>query len=156
MHMFDPAAMLTAGGRFAWFITENYGSIPAYIEKFDFNASQVYRAIKNKTGPRLETLVLYGLTGLNLHWLATGKGPWWSPDDIGRELARKKGVIFGEVESEPEITSTDYAALIRTVFELVEETVVEKLAHRHAIDRKRALHKSTASKKAPASLRRGK
>ena len=119
--------LFTPGDRFQWFVVECYGSVPAYAEKFGFNASQVYRTINNISSPKLETLVEYSLTGLNLHWLGTGNGSWWSPDDVGRELARMKGVVFAKGD-ESESSATDYAALVRTIFELVEETVVEKLA----------------------------
>jgi hypothetical protein len=129
--MTDQENLFTPGDRFQWFIVQCYGSVYSYAEKFGFNASQVYRTINNASSPRLETLVAYALTGLNLHWMSTGNGPWWSPDDVGRELARKKGVVFTEKGDGSESIATDYAALVRTIFEMVEESVIEKLGQRH-------------------------
>ena len=114
----------TPGDRLQWFIVENYISVPAYAEQFGFNASQLYRVINNTSSPRLETLVLYAQTGLNLHWLGTGNGNWWSPDEKGRELARRQGIV---VDGDGSETAIDYAALVRSVFETVEECVVEKM-----------------------------
>jgi hypothetical protein len=120
------SAVETIGSRLHWFITENYGGVPAYAERFDFNKSQIYRVINDSTSPRLDTCAEYARTGLNIHWLGTGSGQWWSPDEIGHELARKKGALV-KSGSGSGITTLDYAALVRTVFELVEESVVEKL-----------------------------
>lgn len=114
-----------AGDRLQWFIVENYSSVPAYAEQFNFNASQLYRVINNTSSPRLETLVLYAQTGLNLHWMGTGDGNWWSPDKTGRELARKKGIVVEDGDGSG--AAIDYAALVRSVFETVEECVVERM-----------------------------
>jgi hypothetical protein len=128
--MANPDNLFTPGDRFQWFINECYGGVPIFVERFDFNASQVYRTINNISSPRLETLVLYALTGLNLHWMGTGKGNWWSPDEIGWEVAKKKGIVVGEGDTGSEAVAIDYASLVRTIFELVEESVTEKLAER--------------------------
>lgn len=131
--MIDQHDLFTPGDRFQWFIVQCYGSVPAFVEKFGFNGSQVYRTINNVSNPRLETLVVYALTGLNLHWMATGKGPWWSPDEVGRELAKKKGVVFAENEGS-ESSATDYTALVRTIFEISERSVLEQLPYLYGAD----------------------
>jgi|GEM_PF-2867941 len=119
----------TPGDRLQWFIVENYGSVPFYAEQFGFNASQLYRVINNTSSPRLETLVLYAETGLNLHWMGTGNGDWWSSDEMGRELAKKKGIVVEDGDESG--AAIDYATLVRSVFETVEECVVERMAKSH-------------------------
>lgn len=135
-----------AGERLQWFIVENYSSVPAYAEQFGFNASQLYRVINNTSSPRLETLALYARTGLNLHWMGTGNGNWWSPDEVGRELARKKGIVVEDNNGSG--AAIDYAALVRSVFETVEECVVERMTGQHD-----ALNNTTNSRAIPKKTR---
>jgi hypothetical protein len=119
----------TPGGRFNWFITECYGGVLAFVEKFGFNASQVYRTISNSSSPRLETCVEYSATGINIQWMASGEGPWWAPNDRGRELARMKGIVISEGDQAE--GTIDYAVLVRTIFDMGERSVLERLAELH-------------------------
>lgn len=130
--MTDLADLDSPGARFEWFVTDCYGGVPAYVERFDFNASQVYRTISNSSSPRLETCALYAATGINIHWMTTGEGQWWAPNDVGRELAKKKGIVISE-GGQTEASAIDYTALVRAIFALAEESVLGRLDKQHEI-----------------------
>lgn len=113
----------TPGKRFNWFIEENYESVPKYVERFGFNASQVYRIIGDTTSPRFEKAVEYAATGINLHWMATGEGDvWWAPNDAGISLAKKKGIMVGGLYNQETVVTLDYEALLQAVFRFAEES----------------------------------
>ena len=113
----------TPGKRFNWFIEENYESVPKYVERFGFNASQVYRIIGDTTSPRFEKAVEYAATGINLHWMATGEGEiWWAPNDTGIGLAQRKGIVVGGLHNQETVVTLDYDALLRAVFKFAEES----------------------------------
>lgn len=105
----------TPGKRLEWFITENYGTIPKFIETFGLNRSHVYRMIGDRTDPRLSSTGPFASAGLNVHWWITGEGAWWAPNGIGRELARRKGIVV-PAEAETEVT-VDYRAMLKALFE---------------------------------------
>lgn len=118
----------TSGKRFSWFITENYGSVPQYTDRFKMNKSQVYRVVNDTASPKLETCAEYAITGLNLHWLTVGEGPWWAPNEMGRTLARKKGIVVEDQIGHQDASATDYLELVHDVFEFAEESIRERLA----------------------------
>jgi hypothetical protein len=118
----------TSGKRFTWFVESNYQSVPRFCEAFGFNSSQVYRIAGDKTAPRFEKAIEYAATGINVHWLATGQGPWWAPNEVGRTLARKRGIVIDE-STERQEPAQDYLKLVHDVFEFAEESIRERLAN---------------------------
>lgn len=143
------------GTRFQWFILENYGSVAKYIERFGFNGSQVYRTISNASSPRLETCQEYSaMTGINIHWMASGEGLWWAPNDVGRELAKKKGIVVANDDQAED--SIDYAALVHAVFEIGEQSVLEQLANLHDLGKGSSPFQSTSKKTGTNQSKRSK
>lgn len=113
----------TPGKRFTWFIEENYESIPKYVERFDFNASQIYRIVGDTTSPRFEKAMEYAATGINLHWMATGEGGiWWAPNEVGIGLATKKGIVVGGLNDQEAVITVNYDALLQAVLRFAEES----------------------------------
>lgn len=122
-HMTIDSLLDTPGKRFTWFIEENYESIPRYVERFEFNASQIYRIVGDTTSPRFEKAMEYAATGINLHWMATGEGGiWWAPNEVGIGLAKKKGIVVGEHIDQQAVITVNYDALLRAVLKFAEES----------------------------------
>lgn len=128
------------GKRFHWFIIQNYDSVPKYVEQFGFNGSQVYRTISNASSPRLETCLEYSTaSGVNIHWLASGEGPWFAPNEVGRTLARKKGLVVTD-DDNSECLPIDYASLVHSIFSITEPYVIEKLVEQLRSQRNETVH----------------